>query len=143
MTVKMTQIKQAIADALTNLPITGGNEFVGWGYDIPADRIPALRVRWGSATPTQVPAQDFGFVDSKFDFSVSVVSELDEYIDALAADVYEALVADRTLGLTGIVSTLYWTGNEPVNNEHAGDIPVESMQMNWTLKFRHPTSTPR
>ena len=99
MTHKVATLIEAVADTLTGLATTGTNVEKSRGYAISAT--PAISVRLASVSPANELTNAFldNSVDIETVFHVSGAElDLDNQVLQIDAEVYAALMADRTQG---------------------------------------------
>lgn len=143
MSTKVDTVLAAVGVKLANLATSGPNVFVGYAYDIPAGSLPAIRIRQGAQTPQGGrPANVFGYIDIELTLSVDIWILPGQSINEVKAEIYTALVADRTLGLT-FVETLWWTDDTEPNYSAVGEIQTVFMVTGWTIVYRQPANTAR
>ena len=132
----------AIATLLSGLTTTG-------------TRIERTRVRTVETTPALTLEQGGGDViteRSSFpyvarDLNVKVIayvkknSAMDTQINLISREVYVAMLADRTLGLTFVTDTFLLSDDEP---EFGGEAEKKfgMMQMNFVVQYRHDWDDP-
>ena len=140
MTHRSEQILVAFKSAVTGLTTTGTNVERGRLYDLV--NLPALVVEKGG--DASVAEQNMSVVDRNLSVKVTAViqavSGLETELNKIAAEVYAALLADRTLGL-GFVIDLNFSSDAPPVIETGGETPIALMEMTYDIMYRHSYSS--
>lgn len=133
-------ILQAVETALTGLATTGTN--VQRARVRTVETPPALSIEMGS--------DDIAFDRSSYprverDLNVQVIAHvknntsIDSDLNQIRAEVYTALITDRTLGLTFVTDTESIGDDEPeITGE--GEKVNARQQLNFVVKYRHSWS---
>ncbi len=135
--LRAEQIMSAVLTAVTGLATTGAN--VERDRDYPTDADNSISVEQGSDTVLE--EQGNAFIDSMLEFSVvAYVKKNNTYttqINQIRKEVHIALMADRQLGLPGIVIDLIPLGAEQPEVAANSEKPVVRMPINFQVLYRH------
>jgi len=134
---KIEQIMQAVESALTGLTTTGTNVFRD--RDEPLEDANSLSIEQGEYTPVEV--QGNTFVDARLTLSVMVAvkknNTYSEQINLIVKEVYQAIMADRELGLPAFVSDILPTGISKPEVSGEGSTTVMKSVIDFEVKFQH------
>ena len=128
-------ILDAVTTNLTGLVTTGSQ--VARGRVWPAPGFPALSIFKGDDLATAEPLDE-----EERDLSVSVVALVqatgnpETTLNQIAAEVFAALMADRTQGLAYVFDTAL-VGDEAPEIEDSQDLPIGRMEMIYTIRYEH------
>lgn len=134
------QIMQAVAAAVTGLAATGSN--VERGRVIPFETAPGISVSMADDDTQSVMS---GLVDSALELELTahakVIDSLPETeLNQIRAEVYAALMADRTQGLPFVIDTIPLGADKPEISGEA-DQPTGQLVTRWQVKYRHSLSS--
>jgi len=138
MTHRAENIMDAVTTTVTGLTTTGTRVVRGRVYSV--ETAPALTVEMGSDF---VDRETSDFVNANRTLVVKITaivkanSEPDSQLNTIREEVYNALLADRTLGATaGVIDVWLDTDDEPELSSEA-DQTIGKQQMNYMVKYRH------
>lgn len=137
MTHRAESIMQAVTTAVTGLATTGANVTRGRAYPVAA--LPALSV-------FQAEESILGDIQSStrvtreliinIEIHVQATTQLETIINAIRAEVYAALMADRTQGLAYVIDTQWQDDSQPeIDGEN--ETPVARVLMRWAITYQH------
>lgn len=130
------EILEAVTTALTGLTTTGNRVERDRVY--PPELCPALSVGLGQESPKQ-GADNVSYQDSILEVRIVIQVKNDDtatVLNQIKAEVYAALMSDRTLGLS-FVADMAWNGDsEP---EPSGDAEIKTTRCitNFAVWYRH------
>lgn len=141
MTHRAESILAAVTTTVTGLTTTGAHVSRGRAY--PTDQDAALTVNMGADTPVGSPNMAF----QDMDLDVEIIAHcktadgaLDTTLNAIAAEVYAAMLADLTQGLGYVLDTRYAGREAPFRDRE--EKPVASQVSRYVIRYRHSyTST--
>lgn len=136
MTHRAESILAAVKTAVTNLTTTGTRVVRGRVFAV--GTLPALSVDMGSELP--VDESNMAFQDELLEVAITsyvkgTQGTTDTEHNTIAAEVYAALMADRTLGL-GYVHTTRWLGRLAPRRDNA-EQAVSQQEMRIEVHYRH------
>lgn len=140
------QIMDAVVTAVTGLTTTGANVQRGRVYPVDEAALPALSVYMSADEP--LDGEDgqsvFGYVDSELTVRVEAhvkgSANIDQTLNQIRAEVYQALLADYQLGLA-FVQQIIWRGADEPELD-AADQKVGRQAFNWAVRYRHSAGDP-
>lgn len=133
-------ILSAIETALTGLATTGANVARGRAYAVPL--FPALTISKGSDSAdddTVLPVLERD-LSVFIDIHVNATGNSETALNAIAAEVFAALRADPTLGLSYVYDCALVGEDEP-EIEGGQDLPVARMRSTWLVIYEHSTGS--
>ncbi len=143
MTDRAESVLAAVATAVTGLSTTGARVVRGRVY--PADTAPALSVDMGAEQPESPP--NVAFQDELLDVEITAFvqpasgTSVDTMLNQIRSEVYAAILADRTLGESFVINTV-WQGRTAAQRSGTGSAPAAEQTMMFRVWYRHSyTST--
>ena len=140
---RVETIMAAVATALTGLATTGARvqRLKVW----PLDTLPALSIYQGASVVLEDDEEVLDSIMRRLEFRVVATVRgtgvLETTLNQIAAEVYAALTADRTLGLAYVFDQRL-VGDDVPEVEAEQDQPVARQSMNYSLLYEHSgTST--
>ena len=132
-------ILQSVETTLTGLTTTGTNIQRGRVY--PIETTPALSVYMGSDdTSGDYGATNVGFVDRVLEViirsHIKLTSTLDTDLNKIRAEVYAAMMADYTLGLSYVINTWLVSDAQPSLSADS-EQPTATQDMTYRVHYRH------
>ncbi len=138
MTARVETIMAAIAASLTGLATTGASvqRVRPWAVS----QLPALSINQGENLVSDSGDAEIGTIYRRLSFTVTAydrsIDVLETELNQISAEVYEALTADRTLGLA-YVYDLNLDGDAAPEVEAVQDEPTARLVMLWSLLYGH------
>lgn len=134
------QIFDAITAAVTGLATTGNRVEQTRGY--PVGRLPALTVQVISSNPERTLAE--AYIDERLDVEVLAhvagsADTLDDQLFQIHAEIYSAVMANRSLGLPFVIDTE--PGAFRVENQDGAETPTAMATVSFSVSYRHPRAT--
>lgn len=136
MAARSESILVAFLAAVTGLPTTAARVVRSRVY--PTDSPPALSVNMGQEVPAGDPdmAEQDELLDIEVIALVKDTAGLDTELNTIAAEVYAAITADRTLGLGYVLDTT-WAGRSEPDRVDTLEKPATAQSMFFTVHYRH------
>ena len=139
MTHRAETILDAVETTLTGLTTTGVNVQRGILYELV--NVPALIIEKGTDnTLGEQGSNNLSFIDRELNVKVTAVVEVNSNqetaLNIVGSEVYAALLADYTLGLSFVANCWLLSDSEPFINT-SGQTPVATMEMNYSIQYRH------
>jgi len=138
MTHRAENIMDAVTTTVKGLTTTGTRVERGRVYSV--ETAPALTVEMGQDF---VDKDSSDFVNANRQLVVKITaivkanSEPDSTLNTIREEVYNALIADRTLGATaGVIDIWLDSDDEPELSSEA-DQTIAKQQLNYVVKYRH------
>ena len=137
--LRAEQIVVAVLAKVTGLTTTGTRVVRGRVYAI--ETTPALTVAQGSDTPIEARTGSSVYLDSELDITItahvkSSSTQIDTFLNLIRKEVYIALMADVTQGLSFVYLTEPKGASAPTLSGDA-DKPTAVMDMTFTFRYRH------
>lgn len=132
-----TQIRNAVASALTGLNTTGSNVFKSHVYPIGEDQLPGLTVHTlGEASELMAVSSSGTRMKRVLELSVTAyvkdASSSDETVDTIMVEVEEALQADATVrNLVKFITPR----DLSIDYSGEGDVPVAIATQNFDVEY--------
>ena len=130
-------ILEAVKTALTGLTTTGTKIERGRVY--PVEQLPALSLEMGDDR-ADGESSNLAFQDRELDFSVTSYvkssANTETVTNAIRAEVYAALMADRTLSLDYVFYVEFVSDNRPQLSGD-GELRTSTQEMDYRVKYRH------
>lgn len=140
------EIFNAIVTAVTGLTTTGSNVYPHRVYDLPASNAAAIGVRLGPSVPTADDGyQNISFVDrlcvvyTRVHLKVTEAS-LDDQLLKVEREIWQAIMADRTLGLAFVIDTQ--PGGREESELDQAEKPTLACDIEWRVLYRHSLTDP-
>lgn len=131
-----TQIREAVATALTGLSTTGANVYQSRVYAIDSNDLPALRIYTESETSethsVTGPRPLLRTLQIIVEGVARATADVDDVIDQIAAEVEAAIGGSN---LSGLVYDLILTGTELTLSREA-EQPTGMVRMTWMTQYR-------
>jgi len=133
-----TQIRNAVATAVTGLASTGSNVFKGRYHSLQNGKIPALCVyTTGESAEVDVMGTSARGSMRELDVAIEayakVTTVVEDTLDGIAVNVEEAIAADTTL--SGVCKDIMYTGFD-LDADADAEQTVAVMRMNFTVRYR-------
>ena len=141
MTHRAETILAKVETLLTGLTTTGQNVSRGSLYDIHA--LPHVTIRKGQDAPIGDAGLNMSYIDRELSFSVRATvaasTQQETEINKILEEVYAAIFADYTLGLSFVVLTTLESDSD-IQISTDGETPVAQVVSNYTVRYRHSFS---
>lgn len=140
MTARSESIAAAFTTAVTGLTTTATRVVRGRVY--PTDVLPALTVNMGEEQIAEQPdmAEQDEFLTIDVTILVKDTATLDTALNQIVAEVYAAIMADRTLGLAYVHDTA-WMGRGAPDRVADAEKPVAQQTLVFRVHYRHSYSS--
>ncbi|MCP4477837.1 MAG: hypothetical protein GY818_07075 [Planctomycetaceae bacterium] len=142
MTHKATQIVDAVKTAVTGLATTGDNVQISRAF--PTGKLPAISITQGSDKVDRIISNSK--VDRTLTLTLSIIVQgeadsLDDQATNIEAEIWRAIMADVTLGLTHLIDIIPdgLTAFEVSQNNETPSLQAES---SWRFVYRHSLADP-
>lgn len=130
-------ILEAVKTALTGLTTTGTKVERGRVY--PVEELPALSLEMGADNPNS-ESSNLAFQDRELDFVVTSYvkssTNTETLSNAIRAEVYAALMGNRTLSLSYVMDVSF-NGDDKPQLSGESELRTSSQAMNYTVRYRH------
>jgi len=137
MTHRAENIMDAVTTTVTGLTRTSSRVERGRVYSV--ETLPALTVEMGSDFVDR-DASDFVNANRELSIKITAIikanSEPDSQLNIIREEVYNALIADRTLGVSGVIDIWLDSDDEPELSSEA-EQTIGKQQLNYVVKYRH------
>lgn len=138
------QIMAAVVTRLTGLATTGANVSRGRLYPLDQAKAYALTVSMGAASPAAEP--NLAFQDVALDVLVTkhvkdASNQVDTMLNQIGLEVYQAMMSDRTLGLS-FVQDVIWSGDTEPEMDGEGNRPTARQETTFSVRYRHSLTDP-
>jgi hypothetical protein len=138
------QIIAAVATAVTGLTTTGANVERGQLWPYGSDRAAALTIAQGPVDP--LDGQPMALVTARLEVRIiahvkATTATVDSTINQIAKEVYIALMADRTLGLSFVIDT-EWTGTSDTEQDSDSEGITARAAFTFAVTYRHSLTDP-
>lgn len=143
MTHRAATILSTITTTLTGLTTTGARVEQSRAY--PVGTYPALTVRMAADVPLGDMGQTMtGRVDRELEVVITahtrtetLTSTNETTLNAIRAEVWAALTADHTLGLTYVIDCWLVSDDEPEDGQGDADQIINRQDMRWRVRYFH------
>lgn len=138
MTHRAENIMDAVVTTLTGLTTTDTRVERGRIYSV--ETAPALTIEMGQDF---VDREASDFVNANRQLVVKIIayvkanSEPDSVLNTIREEVYNALIADRTLGATAGVIDIWLDSDDEPELSGESDQAIAKQQLNYVVKYRH------
>lgn len=137
--MRVEEIMDAVALALTGLTTTGANVIRGQVYDLPEDQVPGLAIFMGEDVLDEELSNSF------YDWTVSIyieskamhsTTQIDQILNTIRGEVHAAIMANYTLGLPNfVIDTNPISAAEPELSA-SGSKPIGTQRLQYNVKYR-------
>ena len=142
----MTHLAETILDTvetlLTGLATTGTN--VKRARVWPVDTLPAISIFKSDDIRSDQDSLDDGFLVREMIVNITIhvrtADNLETVLNQVAAEIFAAMSADKTLGISAVFDTQLIGENEPLI-EDTQDLPVASMVSGWLITYQHTSGS--
>lgn len=138
MTHRAETILNTVETLLTGLATTGSQ--VTRGRVWPVDAFPAISIFKGADRRDELDDILDEFLTRVLTINIEIhttaTGNPETQLNQVAAEVFAALAADKTLGLAYVFNTLLEADDEPIIDD-SQDTPVASMISTWNINYQH------
>ena len=138
---RVTTVMDALLGVLTGLATTGSRVKKTRAYSVPESQVNALTLRLGGeVTAEELPTTYIKARDIEVVIHVQgKETEIDGTVAQIEAEIWAAIQADVTLGLTFVQNTEF-IGTEPVDHE-AGQLATAILEQTWRVYYSHAVTS--
>ena len=143
MTHRAESILSTIETLLTGLATTGGNITRARAWPLSSDVLPAITVfKSDDIRSTEDAIDDFLTRSMTVNIAIHVreTTNLETQLNQIAAEIFAAMAADKTLGLSYVFNALLIGDSEPII-ESSQSVPLATMVSGWLVTYQHTNAS--
>jgi len=139
MTHRAETILSTIETLLTGLATTGSNITRARAWPLSSDALPAITVFKSDDIRSEEDSVD-DFLVRSLEVNISIhvreTTNLETELNQIAAEIFAAMAADKTLGLEYVFNAFLIGDSEPII-EATQNVPLATMVSGWLISYQH------